>query len=137
MLDGDTIAGAGAIRAHAKLFDTDRQAVIATTVSGEIVYWNGAAEAIYGWKESEVSGRYVNHVTPTEMSRGDGERIMKALQAGRTWAGHFRVRSRAGKEFGVKVRDIPLRGGSGELIGIIGISTPTADTSVDGTPPAP
>ena len=127
MLDGDTSVATAAIQSHARLFDTSRQAVIATTLSGEIVHWNSAAETMYGWSAGEVHGRYVNDVTPTDVSREDGERIMKALQAGRTWAGSFRVRSRNGQEFEVAVRDIPVRDSSGEMIGIVGISTAGSD----------
>src|SRR5690606_7106743 len=42
------------IRRHARLFETDRQAVIATTLHGEIVYWSRAAERLYGWSREEV-----------------------------------------------------------------------------------
>lgn len=123
MLDGDTNAATAAIRSHALLFDTSRQAVIATTLTGEIVHWNRAAEEIYGLPAGEVCGRYVNDVTPTNLSREDGERIMRALQAGRTWSGRFSVRTRSGEEFEVDVRDIPVRDPRGEIVGIIGVST--------------
>jgi PAS domain S-box-containing protein len=127
MKDGDSSAATAAILLHARLFDTNRQAVIATTLAGAIVHWNAVAETIYGWSAAEVYGKHVNDVTPTNLTRDDAERIMKALQRGRTWSGTFLVRSRHGDEFEVEVRDIPVRDATGEMIGIIGVSTMGAD----------
>ena len=42
---------------QARLLDSVGQAVIATNLEGTILYWNRAAEQIYGWKSAEVLGR--------------------------------------------------------------------------------
>src|ERR1041385_3258112 len=42
------------IRLHANLLDAVPAALIATDVSGQIIYWNRVAEELYGWSGSEV-----------------------------------------------------------------------------------
>ena len=115
-----------AICAQAKLFDTVQQAVIATTLQGSIVYWNRAALRIYGWREDEVLGRDILEVTPSRISRETAMTIMEHLRAGRSWSGEFPVKRKDGVEFTAHVRDVPVRDGRGELVGIVGISTPVA-----------
>lgn len=55
-------------------------------------------------------------------ARSDADRIMRLLSQGRSWKGVFEVRTRSGETLAVEVTDAPVRGRSGELIGIIGIS---------------
>lgn len=114
---------ADAIRRQAAVFDTRFQAVIGTTTSGEIVYWNGAAERLYGWKAEEVEGRSIVDVTPSAATREQAEEIMERLRAGRSWSGEFRVRSKLGEEFQAVVQDVPVQDSSGKLIGLVGISS--------------
>lgn len=117
-------AGAAeAVRAHAQLFDIPAQAVIATTIDGRIVYWSNAAARLYGWAEREVLGRDILDVTPTVMTREVAAQIMDELRAGRVWNGHFKVRGRDGLEFRASVRDVPVRDGTGNLVGIVGVSS--------------
>ena len=44
-------------------------AVIATDLNGSIVFWNLAAERLYGWRASDVEGRNILDVTPSSQSR--------------------------------------------------------------------
>jgi PAS domain S-box-containing protein len=111
------------IRQVAELFDTERQAVIGTRLSGEIVYWNRAAERLYGWSTDEVRGRSIVDVTPSRPSREQARAIMSRLQMGHSWAGAFRVRDRGGAEFRAQVRDVPVLDARGDLVGIVGVST--------------
>lgn len=120
---------AGAIRETAELFDTRRQAVIGTLPSGEIVYWNRTAERLYGWSADEAYGRNILEVTPSDLSREQAEAIMSTLRKGRTWTGDFLVRDRGGKEFRVRVRDLPVKDKKGRLIGIVGTSIRVAEGS--------
>jgi PAS domain S-box-containing protein len=113
-----------AIGRHAALFDTPWQAVIGTTLGGEIAYWNEAAERIYGWTREEVLGRNIVAVTPTDLSRAQAEAIMARLRAGRTWSGEFLVQGRDGREFRAIVKDVPVADESGQAIGVVGISNP-------------
>jgi PAS domain S-box-containing protein len=111
-----------ALRFRAQLLDAVAQAIIATDVSGRIVYWNAAAEALYGWRADEVLGRQVLDVTVAEPSRVDGAEIMTRLQRGETWSGEFLVRRRDGTTFSALVTDSPVFDAAGHVTGIVGIS---------------
>ncbi|MBW3629801.1 MAG: PAS domain S-box protein [Gemmatimonadetes bacterium] len=113
-----------AIKNHALLFDTPTQAVIATTASGSIAYWNHRAQEVYGWRAEEVLGKNVVEVTPAVHAQDDAAAIMERLRAGLSWSGEFQVRHRDGSELKVFVQDFPVRNAQGELVGIIGVSKP-------------
>ncbi|MBA2671712.1 MAG: PAS domain S-box protein [Gemmatimonadetes bacterium] len=111
---------------YARLFDAPGQAVIATDVSGAILYWSRAAALLYGWREEEVLGANVVDITPAVDMREDAEQIMERLRKGRGWSGEFTVQRRDGTQVQVNVRDLPVRNSVGELIGVVGVSAPLA-----------
>ncbi len=114
-----------------RLLDSIAQAVIGTTPEGVIVYWNGAAERLYGWERSEVLGRNVVELTVPEDLTGEAARIMEVLVAGETWSGDFRVRRRDGSSFTARVMDSPMLDEAGQLVGIIGIAFDVTQTRID------
>jgi PAS domain S-box-containing protein len=57
------------IRFQRRLLDAVGQAIIATDLQGRIIYWNRAAEELYGWSTEEVMGRPIVEVTPSEELR--------------------------------------------------------------------
>jgi PAS domain S-box-containing protein len=109
------------IIAKARELDTGSNAVIATDVAGGIVYWNGAAEELYGWPSEEVIGRNVVDVMPTQHSSQEAMHIMEKLRSGEEWHGTFIVRRRDGSPVLADVRDVPVAGPH-TVIGIVGIS---------------
>lgn len=111
------------VRRRAAAMAGERMAVIATDVNGCIVYWNHAAEELYGWASEEVLGLNVVDVTPADISRPEAAHIMKLLRSAESWTGTFAVRDKAGRTFTVQVTDSPVLDEYGKLIGIIGVST--------------
>ncbi|HZG64497.1 MAG TPA: PAS domain-containing protein, partial [Rubrobacteraceae bacterium] len=111
------------IRFQARLLDVVGQAVIATDPQGKIIYWNRAAEVLYGWSATEVMGRSVMEVTPSEELIHRAEEIMAKLAAGRSWSGEMEVRRKDGTTFPAMVTDTPVFDEAGTLTAIIGIST--------------
>lgn len=97
-------------------------AVIATDVSGAIVYWNRAAENLYGWTRDEALGRKVEDVTVPEVALETATDIMEALRHGVSWSGGFPVRRKDGSVFPGLVIDSGVYH-EGELVGIVGVST--------------
>ena len=108
---------------HASLLDAVGQAVIATDPQGKVIYWNRAAQELYGWSASEVMGRSIVEVTPSEDLAEQAHEIMGKLMAGRSWTGEFTVRRKDGSTFPALVTDTPVRNEQGNLIAIIGAST--------------
>ncbi|MFN8739836.1 MAG: chemotaxis protein CheB [Pirellula sp.] len=99
------------------------EAVIATDLQGEILYWNEAAERTYGWKSSEVIGKNVFDVTSDDDGKIHASEIMEVLKKGHSWSGEFLVRHRDGHRFPVKVTNTSILNDQGNLTGIIGVSS--------------
>jgi PAS domain S-box-containing protein len=101
-------------------------AVIATDTRGTVLFWNGAAEQLYGWPAAEAVGRDVTEVTVPEVSRQAAAEIMAALREGRPWSGGFPVRRRGGEVLHALVTDSGVYR-DGELISIVGASLNLGD----------
>ena len=111
------------IRFQSQLLEAVGQAVIATDPQGKIIYWNQAAEEMYGWSAKEVMGCSIMEVTPSEELMEQAETIMTELMAGKSWSGEFVVQRKDGTTFPTMVTDTPVYDEQGNLIAIIGVST--------------
>jgi PAS domain S-box-containing protein len=101
-------------------------AVIATDTRGTVLFWNGAAEHLYGWPAAEAVGRDITEVTVPEVSQHAATEIMAALREGRPWSGGFPVRRRSGEVLHALVTDSGVYR-EGELIAIVGASLNLGD----------
>ncbi|CAN5125498.1 hypothetical protein BH23GEM2_BH23GEM2_04480 [soil metagenome] len=110
------------VRQHARATRVKGKAVIATDTGGRILYWNDAAEEIYGWRREEVLNLNIVDVTPAALSRPEAAQIMKILRSGENWSGTFQLQDRQGRRFLANVTDSPVFNANGKLIGIIRIS---------------
>ena len=111
------------IKFQADLLNNVGQAVIATDLTGKVIYWNNAAEKIYGWSTSEAIGQNIMDLTPARQSNEQAIKIMDKLSTGKTWAGEFYVKRKNGSSFPIFVTDTPILDSNGKLTGIIGISS--------------
>ncbi|MGJ3240694.1 MAG: PAS domain S-box protein [Anaerolineae bacterium] len=107
---------------QAKLLNTIGQAVIATDLDGHIVYWNRAAEDLYGWQAHEVMGADIVEIIPSDLSQEQAIEIMRQLKQDQTWQGEFSVRHKDGKIFPVLVNNTAYYDKHGQVEGIIGTS---------------
>jgi diguanylate cyclase (GGDEF)-like protein/PAS domain S-box-containing protein len=108
---------------HARLLDSVGQAVIAANLQGKVIYWNGAAQELYGWSAEEAIGRPIMEITSSEDLMEQAEEIMTELMAGRSWTGEFVVRRKDGTTFPALVTDTPAHDDEGNLVAIIGVYT--------------
>jgi PAS domain S-box-containing protein len=132
---GSNLANLGSARTARKLpaFEIEvlaslPLAVIATDLSGYIIYWNRAAEQLYGWTADEVEGRNIIDVTPSAESRAAAVAIFDSLTKGESWSGTFETRHKDGHTLRVDVTDSPIRDQQGKLTAIVGLSKPAGDT---------
>lgn len=98
------------------------QAVITTDPTGVVIYWNRAAQELYGWTTAEAIGRNISSLTVPEVAHDVARDIMAALQGGIAWSGGFPVRRKDGTRFPALVTDAGIYR-DGNLVGIIGVST--------------
>jgi PAS domain S-box-containing protein len=75
------------IRFQSEVLKAVGQAVIATDWEGKVLYWNRAAEDLYGWSAEEVLGRSVGEFGVSEDLQGRLAEIREELRAGRSWSG--------------------------------------------------
>ena len=108
---------------HARLMDAVGQAVIATDPQGKVVYWNRAAESLYGWSAKEAMGHPIVEIMASEALIERAEEIMTELSRGRSWRGELTVRRKDGTTFPALVTDTPVHDEQGNLVAIIGVST--------------
>jgi PAS domain S-box-containing protein len=111
------------ITLQASLLSAVGSAVIASDLEGRVLYWNPAAEALYGWTADEALGQSVMKLTTTQQSEKQAYEIFEQLTQGQSWSGEFLVGGRDGQPFPAFVTDSPLLSSDGKLIGIIGVSS--------------
>lgn len=97
------------------------QAVITTDPDGVVVFWNHAAEELYGWTAEEALGRNIAELTVPQLEQQTAADIMTALRDGVTWSGGFTVRRKDGTTFPALVSDSGIYDGQ-TLVGIVGVS---------------
>jgi PAS domain S-box-containing protein len=134
-MPGSNLANLGSARVTRKLPDLESEllgslgvAVIATDINGYIIYWNRAAEHLYGWTADEVEGRNIIDVTPSAESRAAALAIFDRLTKGESWSGTFETRHKNGHRLLVDVTDSPIRDQQGKLTAIVGISNLVDET---------
>ncbi|KAK1352884.1 dual specificity protein kinase shkD [Heracleum sosnowskyi] len=87
----------------------------------EIVYWNCAAEKLYGYEEYEVLGQRYSELLIDE-EHDVAKQFLKVLCQGTSWSGQFPFRKKSGEIFMALVTKSPLYE-DGELVGIITVSS--------------
>lgn len=102
---------------QAELLDCVAQAVLATNLDGRIVYWNRAAEEIFGRSPAEVEGALL-----ADLRLADGD-VLKVLEEpianGRRWNGDVTMRGASGDSFPARVNVSPSRDQSRRRIGSV------------------
>jgi diguanylate cyclase (GGDEF)-like protein/PAS domain S-box-containing protein len=111
------------LRFQARLLDAVGQSVIATDLEGKVLYWNRAAEEIFGWSSEEALGRSLRDLIASEESLEKAEEVGSELRAGRTWSGETLLRRKDGSYVAVLGTATPLFDDRGSLVGMIGVST--------------
>jgi PAS domain-containing protein len=80
----DRVRAEEKVRFQADLLAAVGQAVIATDRQGKIVYWNRAAQDLYGWSAGEAMGRSGIEATAPEDLWERADEIMSELRAMRS-----------------------------------------------------
>jgi diguanylate cyclase (GGDEF)-like protein/PAS domain S-box-containing protein len=111
-------------RAHfqATLLAAIGQAVVVTDPLGRVVFWNAAAEQMYGWPAAEALGQPARELLPPA-SAEQAEQIAAAILVGKSWTGDLVVPRRDGSQFPAIVTNTPVFDDLGHLAAVIGIST--------------
>ena len=110
-------------RFQARLLNSMEQAVTATDVNGIVIYWNHAAEQLYGWTKAEVLGRNIMTTLLRDIFQQDAQGVLSYLSGKKPWTGETILKRRDGTGMSVIVTTSPITNEKGEIIGLLGVST--------------
>jgi len=110
-------------RFQARLLNAMGQAVIAADINGEIIYWNHAAEQLYGWAATEVVGRNIAEILLQDIIQEDTQGVLNHLSSGKSWTGEVILKRRDGTALTVIITTSPITNDAREKIGVLGVST--------------
>jgi PAS domain S-box-containing protein len=114
------------IRDQAACLDKAQDAICVKDLSQQILYWNKAAERLYGWKAEEAVGRSANEL----LLQGNHEPALKALRElirRGEWQGELHQIDRQGRQLIVESRWTLMRDQHGHPKSILVINTDVTD----------
>ena len=101
------------IREQAALLDVAQDAILVRSLKGEILFWNKAAENLYGWTASEATRENFNEkLFGASLPQLEEARRITAAEG--RWSGEFRQQTKSGKPLMVESRWTLVRGERGE-----------------------
>lgn len=103
------------------LLEAAPDAVVVHDLENCVIFWNHAAEALYGWSAGEIKGRPVTRIL--YLDRTEREDAMETLRNGGTWNRELRQLDRNGDEYLVQVRQHMQRDADGQPLAIISFNT--------------
>ncbi|GEM_PF-304745 len=103
-----------------RFIESIKQAVIATTLDGEVIYWNHFAEKVYGWQSDEAIGANLIDLVQSSMTSQQHDDVIATLSQGDTWSGEYHVQHKDGHQLTLFVINYPHLDEHGELVAIIG-----------------
>jgi diguanylate cyclase (GGDEF)-like protein/PAS domain S-box-containing protein len=98
------------------------QAVIATDLDGQVLYWNAAAEELYGYEESKAVGRRLADLIIPDHGRAPAAARWAQVQTGGSFVGDWEVRDQDARVFTVYVTSTPILDDSGKVVAALGVS---------------
>ena len=90
---------------------------LGTTREGKVLYWNRAAEQMYGYTAEEVLGKSINFLLPDDVERNT-ESILEELESGNSIADLQTTRiAKSGERISVSVLLSPVFAPDGTFLG--------------------
>ncbi len=113
------------IRQQASILEKAQDAIIVCDLNYNILFWNQAAERIYGWQLDEVLGRSISETVFGD--EGSLEVVRSAFDTGDEWRGENRQVTKDGRNIFVESRWTKARTEAGQPDFIIIINTDITD----------
>jgi PAS domain S-box-containing protein len=102
---------------QAGLLEQTHDAVLVWELEGRLVYWNRAAELLYGWPRDEVLGKRSHELLRSNPAEADSMSVVETLLRQRgEWSGELRQWTRDGKALTVESRQVVLAAQSGPAL---------------------
>jgi PAS domain S-box-containing protein len=104
---------------YAQIAQNSLDAVIATDTNYNILSWNEAAERLYGWKQEEVVGKFVDDILFTEFFSTTGLEASEQLLSRGYWKGKVIQKRKDGIPLTIQASVSVIKDASGKMVGAI------------------
>jgi diguanylate cyclase (GGDEF)-like protein/PAS domain S-box-containing protein len=111
------------------------EAVIVTDLDRSILYWNRAAERLYGWSDHEVLGRDIIEVTQVQVDDAHEGRVRRAIATGEPTLENYWVLRKDGERIAVAAKMTGLRDETDDIVAVTIVATSKGDRSRDAVAP--
>lgn len=101
------------------LLDSIEQAVYVLDANRKIVYWNGHAEKMFGWRKKEISQKDISVLTEG-VPLADQMHII--INGGKSWDGEIELKKKDGTLIPVHITKSPVFDENNNITGFIGVS---------------
>ncbi|NJC72069.1 PAS domain S-box protein, partial [Planosporangium thailandense] len=98
------------------------QAMIATDLTGRVLYWNAAAEKLYGYEAAQAVGRELSDLIIPAPGRAAVADRWARVRDGETFNGDWQLRDKDGRIFTAYLTSTPIRDDSGQVVALLGVS---------------
>ena len=92
----------------ARMLEQLGRAVVGADTEFRVVYWNRAAEDMFGWSPDEVLDRNILEATGTELDPDRGLELLEQLKAGAAFSEEVWMGARDGRRFPVLASVTPM-----------------------------
>jgi PAS domain S-box-containing protein len=116
------------IAEQAAFLDKARDAIIARSLEGRILFWNQGAETIYGWKSEEALGQSVGKLVYADPEAY--EKIHQEVLANGEWSGELRHLTKNRREIIVGARLTLIRNEGGSPKSVLEINTDITEKKI-------
>jgi diguanylate cyclase (GGDEF)-like protein/PAS domain S-box-containing protein len=106
----------------ARALDSVAEAVVITDDEERVIYWNAAAESLYGYTATEAQGRRISELVVPEPTRQRGFDVLDEVAAGEVFRGEWLMRDKHGRQFPVLASTSPILDTDGTPRHFIGVS---------------
>jgi diguanylate cyclase (GGDEF)-like protein/PAS domain S-box-containing protein len=104
----------------ARMLDQLGRAVVGADIEFRVVYWNRAAEQMFGWSSEEVLDRNVLEVTGGELDSERGQELLEQLNTGAAFSEELWMQARDGRRFPVLASVTPMMDGE-RMDGVVAV----------------
>jgi PAS domain S-box-containing protein len=105
---------------QANLLEQVQDAIVATDWEGRVVYWNRAAESLYGWLASDAVGRDFDALVRPE-AKDTLPRLRHVLARDGAWRGELQHRTADGRLAWLSASLSIQRDAQGRPVGVVGV----------------
>ena len=108
------------------VLSTAADAIVAADRDGKIFFWNPGAERVFGFSSADAVGRSLDIIIPEQLRKRHWDGYREVMTSGESRYGHgdllaVPALTKAGNRISVEFTIVPLRGETGDLIGLAAI----------------